>query len=197
MSRRSSAITAAGIVLSQPLIATSASNWWALATSSIESAISSRETSEARMPAVPIVIPSEIALVLSSIGVPARALALPAREALQITTDEVRVDLATGQMHVGVVDQAALVGRQRHPLGEHVVGVGQPRAAVGSRVVREGDAVLVEQQTAVRDEGDDRPVRIDQVGVRGTLSSALAERAPHAQEAEVAVHRPVLGVDAR
>ena len=73
MSRRASAITVPGIVLSQPLIVTSASNWCALATSSIESAITSRETSDARMPAVPIVIPSEIAIVFSSIGVPPAA----------------------------------------------------------------------------------------------------------------------------
>ncbi len=73
MSRRASAITAPGIVLSQPEMTTSASNAWAEATSSIESAISSRETSEARMPEVPIVMPSEIAIVLSSIGVPPAA----------------------------------------------------------------------------------------------------------------------------
>ncbi len=73
MSRRASAITVPGIVLSQPLMTTIASKWWALATSSIESAISSRETSEARMPEVPIVIPSEIAIVFSSIGVPPAA----------------------------------------------------------------------------------------------------------------------------
>lgn len=62
-----------GIVLSQPLMTTSASKWWALATNSIESAISSRETSEARIPDVPIVMPSEIAIVFSSIGVPPAA----------------------------------------------------------------------------------------------------------------------------
>ena len=73
MSRRASAITVPGIVLSQPEIATTASKWWAEATSSIESAITSRETSDARMPAVPIVMPSEIAIVLSSIGVPPAA----------------------------------------------------------------------------------------------------------------------------
>ncbi len=44
-----------------------------MATSSIESAISSRETSDARIPEVPIVIPSEIAIVFSSIGVPPAA----------------------------------------------------------------------------------------------------------------------------
>ena len=70
MSSRQSAITVPGIVLSQALIAITASNMWASTTSSIESAISSRLASEARMPGVPIVIPSEIAIVLSSIGVP-------------------------------------------------------------------------------------------------------------------------------
>ena len=69
-SSRHSAITVAGIVLSQPLIAITASNMWASQTSSIESAITSRLTSEARIPGVPIVMPSEIAIVLSSIGVP-------------------------------------------------------------------------------------------------------------------------------
>ena len=42
----------------------------ARATSSIESAITSRETRLARIPLVPIVMPSEIAIVLNSIGVP-------------------------------------------------------------------------------------------------------------------------------
>ena len=70
MSSRAIAITVPGIVLSQPLIVTSASKQCASATSSIESAITSRETSEARMPGVPIVMPSEIAIVFSSIGVP-------------------------------------------------------------------------------------------------------------------------------
>jgi hypothetical protein len=41
--------------------------------SSIESAITSRLTSEVFMPFVPIVIPSEIATVLNSIGVPPAA----------------------------------------------------------------------------------------------------------------------------
>ncbi len=59
--------------MSQPEIVTSASKACALATSSIESATSSRETSDARIPAVPIVMPSEIAIVLSSIGVPPAA----------------------------------------------------------------------------------------------------------------------------
>ena len=58
------------MVLSQLDSATSPSNMWPRATSSIESAITSRLTSEARMPSVPMVMPSEIAMVLNSIGVP-------------------------------------------------------------------------------------------------------------------------------
>ena len=42
-------------------------------TSSIESAMSSRDTSEVFIRGVPIVIPSEIAMVLNSIGVPPAA----------------------------------------------------------------------------------------------------------------------------
>ncbi len=73
MSSRASAITAAGIVLSQAIRQTRPSNRWPRATSSIESAIVSRETSEARMPVVPIETPSETAIVLNSIGVPPAA----------------------------------------------------------------------------------------------------------------------------
>ena len=62
-----------GIVLSQPDSATTASNRCPRATSSIESAITSRLTSEVFMPSVPIVIPSEIAIVLYSSGVPPAA----------------------------------------------------------------------------------------------------------------------------
>ena len=70
---RASAITQPGIVLSQPDSAITASNMCPRATSSIESAITSRLTSEARIPSVPIVMPSEIATVLNSMGVPPAA----------------------------------------------------------------------------------------------------------------------------
>ena len=50
-----------------------------------------------------------------------------------------------GRCMFAVGDQAPLVAGERHPLGEHVVGVRQPRAAVGPRLVGELDAVLVEQ----------------------------------------------------
>src|SRR4051812_17470338 len=70
MSRRASAMAAAGIVLSQPTSTISASNRLPRATSSIESAMTSRLMSDARIPEEPIVIPSEIETVLNSIGVP-------------------------------------------------------------------------------------------------------------------------------
>ena len=73
MSRRASAIAAAGIVLSQPTMQTSPSKRWPATTSSIESAITSREISDARMPVVPIETPSETEIVLNSIGVPPAA----------------------------------------------------------------------------------------------------------------------------
>ena len=73
MSSRASAITPAGIVLSQPTRQTSPSKRWPATTSSIESAITSREISEARIPVVPIETPSETAIVLNSIGVPPAA----------------------------------------------------------------------------------------------------------------------------
>src|SRR6476619_2889151 len=74
MSSRPAAITAAGFVLSHATRQTSPSNMWPRVTSSIESAITSRETRLARIPSVPIVTPSEIAIVLNSIGVPPAAL---------------------------------------------------------------------------------------------------------------------------
>jgi hypothetical protein len=56
--------------LSQPTRQTSPSKRWPRATSSIESAITSREINEARIPSVPIETPSETEIVLNSIGVP-------------------------------------------------------------------------------------------------------------------------------
>ena len=73
MFRRASAMMPPGIVLSQPTSTTRPSKPLPRATSSIESAITSRLTSEALMPSVPIVMPSEIDTVLNSIGVPPAA----------------------------------------------------------------------------------------------------------------------------
>ncbi len=63
----------AGIVLSQPTMLTRPSSRCPSTTSSIESAIRSREISEARIPVVPIETPSETEIVLNSIGVPPAA----------------------------------------------------------------------------------------------------------------------------
>src|SRR5436305_4487918 len=70
---RQSAIAAAGIVLSQPTRHTTPSIRWPRTTRSIESAITSRLTSDARIPSVPIDTPSETEIVLNSIGVPPAA----------------------------------------------------------------------------------------------------------------------------
>ena len=70
---RSSAMAAPGMVLSQATSATTPSNMCPRATSSIESAIRSRLTSDAFMPSVPMVTPSLIAMVLNSMGVPPAA----------------------------------------------------------------------------------------------------------------------------
>ena len=73
MSSRPSTIAMAGIVLSQPEMVTMPSNMWLRATSSTESAITSRLISEPFMPSVPIVMPSVMEIVLTSIGVPPAA----------------------------------------------------------------------------------------------------------------------------
>src|SRR5882762_9436533 len=70
---RTSAITAAGMVLSQPTIRTRPSKRCPRVTSSIESAMTSRLTRDAFMPSVPIETPSETAMVLNSMGVPPAA----------------------------------------------------------------------------------------------------------------------------
>ena len=66
-------MAAPGIVLSQPTRQTMPSNRWPRATSSIESAITSRLISDAFMPSVPIETPSLTEIVLNSIGVPPAA----------------------------------------------------------------------------------------------------------------------------
>ena len=73
MSTRATAITPPGMVLSQPTSTTRPSNRLPRATSSMESAITSRLISEARIPSLPIVMPSEMDTVLNSIGVPPAA----------------------------------------------------------------------------------------------------------------------------
>ena len=107
----------------------------------------------------------------------AGALALPLAQPPEVALDLARVELAARQVQVRRLDQAPLVAGQRHPLREHVVGVGQPRAAVGPRLVGELDAVLVEQPAGLRQVGEDRLVRVDQVGVRRAARPSRARRA--------------------
>ena len=66
-------MAAPGLVLSQPERTTRPSKRWPRATSSMESATTSRLTSEAFMPSVPMATPSETAMVLNSMGVPPAA----------------------------------------------------------------------------------------------------------------------------
>jgi hypothetical protein len=66
-------MTEPGMVLSQPDMTTTASNRCPRAASSIESATTSREMSDAFMPSVPIAMPSETEIVLTSTGVPPAA----------------------------------------------------------------------------------------------------------------------------
>ena len=67
-SSRAQAISMPGSDLSQPAIVTSASNCSAFTISSTESAMTSRLTSEAFMPSVPMEMPSETAMVPNSSG---------------------------------------------------------------------------------------------------------------------------------
>ena len=75
---------------------------------------------------------------------------------------------------------------------------GQPGAAVGLGLVRELDAVLVEQAAGLRQVGHDRLVRVDQVRVRDA-AQLLVQRlaAPDPDQPQVAVHLPLLVVHAR
>src|SRR3954463_11372088 len=91
------------------------------------------------------------------------ALALPAAEAPDVALDLARVDLAAREVHVRRGDQAALVALERHPLREYVVRVRQAGRPVRLGLVGELDAVLVEQAAGLRQVGDDRLVRVDQV----------------------------------
>ena len=67
------AIAAPGPVLSQPMMHTRPSKLWPRVTVSMESAMTSRLTRDAFMPSVPMVTPSDTAIVLNSMGVPPAA----------------------------------------------------------------------------------------------------------------------------
>ena len=67
------AMMQAGIFLSQPPMATKPSKPWHPTTVSIESAMTSLETSEYFIPSVPIEIPSEMVIVLKIVALPPAA----------------------------------------------------------------------------------------------------------------------------
>ena len=67
------AITMAGMVLSQPEMPTKPSSEWPRTTSSTESAMTSRLTSDAFMPSVPMAMPSVTVMLPNSMGVPPAA----------------------------------------------------------------------------------------------------------------------------
>src|SRR3970040_671079 len=73
MSSRPSTMVIAGMVLSQPEMVTMPSNMWLRATSSTESATTSRLMSDPFIPPVPLVMPSVMEIWLTSIGVPPAA----------------------------------------------------------------------------------------------------------------------------
>ena len=73
MFTRPSTMVMAGMVLSQPEMVTRPSNMWLRATSSTESATISRLMSEPFIPSVPMVMPSVMDTVLTSMGVPPAA----------------------------------------------------------------------------------------------------------------------------
>ena len=116
-----------------------------------------------------------------------RAAALPLGQAPQVAAHPRRIQLPADQVHVGLADHAALVRGQRHPLGQHVVGGGQARVAVAVQV-GELDAVLAQQRPVLGHVGDDRLVRVDQVGVRPARGRGRAPR-PRARPGGAAVPR--------
>ena len=128
---RASAMAAAGMVLSQPTTQTTASNICPRQTSSMESAITSRLTSEAFMPSVPMVSPSEMAMVLNSMGVPPAA-RMPS---FTLADEAAQVEVAGHGFDPGIGDADERLGE---------IGVGEAdgfeHGARGRAVASVGDA---------------------------------------------------------
>ena len=146
-SRRASAITPAGIVLSHPTSTTTASNRLPRATSSMESAITSRLMSDMRIPSEPIVMPSEIDTVLNSSGAPP-ASRMPA---LTCPASSPQVVVAGADLDPGVRDAderavEVLVGHargaQHRARRRTALAVGQRAAAPLQRVGRHVREIL-------------------------------------------------------
>src|SRR5579872_6934188 len=85
-----------------------------------------------------------------------QTLALPAFQTCEIATSLGDPDLTSWEVHVRALDKPTLVGCERYPLGEHVVCVGKPGAAVRARMVGKLDAVLAEHAPRAWEVGEDR-----------------------------------------
>src|SRR5205814_1082658 len=157
-----------GIVLSQPTSTTSASNMCPRATSSIESAITSRETSEVFMPSVPMVMPSLIAMVLNSIGVP------PASRTPRFTCSASRRRL---KLH-GMVSVQVLA----------MPTSGRARAAAPKRIVFKY-ALAEDDRARHVDAAEAEPTVGNAAAHRPTVGQAEAHRAARL-ETESVPHRP-------
>jgi hypothetical protein len=90
------AIRQPGMFLSQPPMATNPSKPWQPTTVSMESAMTSRDTSEYFMPSVPMEMPSEMVMVLNTTALPPDSL-MPGRPDRQLVDVHVaRRDHAPG-----------------------------------------------------------------------------------------------------
>ena len=103
-----------------------------------------------------------------------------------------------GQVHVRAPDQALLVGRDHHPLREHVVGVGQLRA-VDALARGRGTRRSTRSSGCSSPAGRRRSACADRSGSRRRRCrySSSALLADHPDEAEVPVHLPLLAVHDR
>src|SRR4026208_1184295 len=126
MFMRAIAIMPPGMFLSQPPITNTPSRHLALHTVSIESAITSRDTSEYFMPSVPIEMPSETVIVPNVCGItPDFRSAAPAR--LGLAPRRFGALRQMVEPEVARRDRAVTVGDADDRLGE--IGVGEPGGA--------------------------------------------------------------------
>ncbi len=115
-----------GMFLSQPPMVTSASKPWQPATASIESAMTSRDTSEYFMPSVPMEMPSEMVMVLNTTALPLAMLAPSAAFRRQLVDVHIagcdhapgRGDADLGLLEIGVIE----ADRAQHRAARGAVG---------------------------------------------------------------------------
>ncbi len=130
-------IIAPGMFLSQPPMASTPSMNWLCTAVSMESAITSRETSEYFMPSVPIEMPSVTVMVPNICGMPPAARSGRVGgvgERLEARVAGVERRVAVGEADEGLLEVLVLVAD-----GAQHRAVGRARVALGDR----GGAVLV------------------------------------------------------